>query len=324
MLYDSIIVIAIVLGIAIILYVRKRVKFNDERLVPFREPLVPKGFWKVSQPAGTPVIVWIIRHYMPDRRGVPELTALELNKYFVDGLGWKVFIITPQSTIKNYNGVPVLQFYQKTEIESIISKAHCIISQGDVTETAAITAQRSKVPLVLFDKDKGIEKAKQLCKSVSVVVPPLLIDWRRYVTHTDRRYITLVNMSEANGSKKFFEFAAALPEFEFLGVADFYENPFASPTSSNVTLWNYQSDMRVVYNVTGILCVFSKEQERFELEAAASGIPTTDDLETIRKLKTDSLFYKKASELATKKSKIEPNTEEFKVWIQELKWTVGT
>jgi hypothetical protein len=179
---------------------------------------------------------------------------------------------------------------------------------------------------VLFDKgDEGSAKAaKALCKCVNVTVPPCLIDWRRYVTHTDRRYITLVNMSDANGSKKFFEFAAALPEFEFLGVADFYENPFASPTSSNVTLWNYQSDMRVVYNVTGILCVFSKEQERFELEVAASGIPTTDDLETIRKLKTDSLFYKKASEVATKKSKIEPNTEEFKVWIEGLKWTVGT
>jgi glycosyltransferase involved in cell wall biosynthesis len=323
MLYDSIIVLAIILGIGVILYVRKKVKFNHERLVPFREPLVPKGFWKLCSPAPTTVIVWIIRHYMPDRRGVHELMAHELNKYFVDALGWKVVIITPQSTVKNYNGVPVLQFYQKTEIEIAVSKAHSIISQGDVIETAAITAQRSKIPLVVFGDGS---RAMKLCKCVNVVKEeqlPTYIDWRRYVTHTDRRYITLVNMSEANGSKQFFEIAAALPEYEFLAVADFYENPFASPKSSNVTLWNYQSDMRVVYNVTGILCLFSKEQGRFGLEAEASGIPVISEkhLETIRKLKGDSLFYKKASEEAAKKAKgLEPKYEEFKVWIEGLKW----
>jgi len=238
--------------------------------------------------------------------------AHELNKYFVEALGWKVFIIIPHSTVKNYNGVPVLQFYQKTEIESVLSKAHCIISQGDVIETAAVTAQRSKIPLVVFDK-AAESKAEKLCKYVRLGKAPSLIDWRRYITHTDRRYITLPNMNE-KVSKDFFEIAAALPEYEFLAVADFYERPFESPKSSNVTLWNYQSDIRVVYNVTGIL--FSRE-ERYQLEAGASGIPVAHDLETIRKLKTDSLFYKKASE-EVKNAKVERSAEEFKVWIEEL------
>lgn len=346
MLYDAIIVLAICVGIFVILYVRKNMKVSHgSRLVPFREPLVPTGFWKLCQRSREPTIVWIIRHYIPERRAAPELMAHDVNKYFVDGLGWKVLVITPYSSVKSYNGVPIIQFYEKTDIELAIAKAHCILCQGDVVETAAITAQRAKLPLVLFSYDKGtwVEKAKNLCKNVNLVntvaaethglnsfalAPP--VDWRRYVTQTERRYITLVNMSSANGSKEFFELAAALPEYEFLAVADSYENPYSDPKSPNVTLWNYQIDMRVVYNVTGILCIFSEGQERFGIEAAASGIPIAgpvrglgDSLEckvdTIRKLKTDGLYYKKYSELTAKKAKeLNPNFEEFKVWIEDL------
>jgi hypothetical protein len=349
MLYDAIIVLAICVGIFAMLYVRKNMKVSHEtRVVPFREALVPTGFWKLCQPSREPTIVWIIRHYIPERRGAAELMAHDVNKYFVDGLGWKVLVITPYSSVKSYNGVPIMQFYEKTDIELALAKAHCILCQGDVVETAAITAQRCKLPLVLFSYDRKfgpwIEKAKSLCKNVNLVNtvgseahglnsivlgPP--VDWRRYVTQTERRYITLVNLSSANGSKEFFEIAAALPEYEFLAVADSYENAYSDPKSSNVTLWNYQIDMRVVYNVTGILCIFSEGQERFGIEAAASGIPIAGpvrglgdaalelNVDIIRKLKTDGLYYKKYSELSAKRAKeVNPNFEKFKVWIEDL------
>jgi hypothetical protein len=89
--------------------------------------------------------------------------------------------------------------------------------------------------------------------------------------------------------------------------------------------------MRVVYNVTGVLCVFSEGQERFGIEAAASGIPIAGPVagigdaalelnaDTIRKLKTDGLFYKKYSELSAKRAKeVNSNFEKFKVWIEDL------
>jgi len=44
---DVIIILSVFMGLFIILYVRKNVEFTDKnRLTPFREALVPEGFWK--------------------------------------------------------------------------------------------------------------------------------------------------------------------------------------------------------------------------------------------------------------------------------------
>ena len=362
---DIIVLSVIFIGIFVVLYVRKNVKFESKtRLVPFREPLVPKEFWKLCNPSNPPTIVWIVRHYLPDFKTDTTRMTHDLNKYFVEGLGWTVKIITPYSSVKSYGGIPILQFHEKTDLELAISKAHCILSMNEVVETAAITAKRAKKPLVLFAEDESIgqwiEKAKRIHKSVNLVNtskwianinekyglnsiilnPP--IDSRRYVTHTERRYITLVNMSENRGVRQFFEMAKALPEYEFLAVGS---EESMSPLSENVTLWHSQSDMRVVYNVTGILCMPSKSESwgRAGIEAIASGIPVIasptaglkesldyagifverDDAEgwigAIRELKTNSLYYKKSSELATKRSKeMDPKfqLENFKNWIE--------
>ena len=367
---DVIIVLAVFLALFVVLYVRKNVQFsNKNRLTPFREPLVPEDFWKVCKPSTPPTIVWIVRHYLPDFKAGAESMAHDINTYLVDVLGWTVVIITPYSSVSSYRGIPILQFYQAFEIETVISKAHCIFSQYQVIEAAAITAKRAKLPLVLFAHDDSlgpwIDKAKSIHNNVNVVNnsawiagmnqqyalnsiilnPP--VDWRRYVTHTERRYITLVNMNGNKGAEQFFKIAAALPEYQFLGVAGSYAKQYTSPLSSNVTLWNSQSDMRVVYNVTGIVCMPSKAESwgRVAIEACASGIPVIasptpglkealdysglfaerDDIQgwvnIIRKLKTEPLYYKKYSELTSRRAKEldpKPQLDKFKVWVEEL------
>jgi glycosyltransferase involved in cell wall biosynthesis len=364
-IYDIIVISAIFIGIFIVLYVRKNVKFDSKtRLVPFREPLVPKEFWKVCSPSDPPVIVWIVRHYLPDYKTETTRMIHDLNKYFIEGLGWTVKIITPYSSVKSYEGIPIFQFHEKTDLEIAIARAHCIISASEVVVTAAITAKRARKPLILLAEDETmgqwIEKANRLHKSVNVVNasnwianindkyglnsivvnPP--IEFRRYTTHTERRYITLVNMSENRGVRQFFEMAKALPEYEFLAVGS---DGYVSPMSENVTMWHSQTDMRVVYSVTGILCMPSKSETwgSSAIEAMASGIPViASDLpvlresigyagifleredsegwvDTIRKLKTDSLFYRKFSELAAKRAKeMDPKSqlERFKVWVE--------
>jgi glycosyltransferase involved in cell wall biosynthesis len=367
---DTTIILAVFVALFIILYVRKNIEFtNKNRLAPFREPLVPEEFWKVCRRSESITIVWIIRHYLPDFKAGAESMAYDINKYLVEVLGWKVIVIVPHSSVGSYGGVEILQFYQKTEIELAISKAHCIFSQYQVIETAAITCARSKKPLVLFAHDDSlgpwIVKAKSIHNNVNIVNnsewianinrqytlnsfvlnPP--VDWRRYITYSERRYITLVNMNGNKGAEQFFKIAAALPEYEFLGVAGSYAKQMLLPLSSNVTLWKSQSDMRVVYNVTGILCTPSKHESwgRVAIEACASGIPVIasptaglkealsyagifaelDDIATwvqiIRKLKTDPLYYKKYAELTVKRShELDPKSQldNFKVWVEEL------
>jgi len=367
---DVVIILSVFVGLFIILYVRKNVEFTDKnRLTPFRESLVPEGFWKVSRPSNPPTIVWIVRHYLPDFKTGITIMTHDINKYLVEVLGWNVVVITPHTTVKSYEGIPILEFYQKTEIEFAMSKAHCIFSQYQMVETAAITAERARLPLVLFAHDDNfsqwIVKAKTIHKNVNIVNttnsiaklneqyalnsivlnPP--VEWRRYITHTERKYITLVNMNNNNGVEQFFKIAAALPEYDFLGVADSSTKEYGITSSSNIKLWKYQNDMRVIYNVTDILCVPSKSEswERVAIEAAASGIPVVasvtpgleealdyagifaerDDIDawvkTIRKLKTDQLYYKKFSELTAKRAKeLEPKhqLDKFKVWVESL------
>ena len=369
-LSDTIIVLAVFTALFLVLYVRKNVELtNKNRLAPFREPLVPEDFWRVCKQSDSPTIVWIVRHYLPDFKAGAEAMAHDINKYLVEHLGWTITVIVPYSSVQAYEGVKILQFYQKSEIEVAISKAHCILSQYQVIETAAITAHRSKKPLVLFAHDDSlglwIVKAKSIHNNVNIVNnsewiatinqqyglnsiilnPP--VDWRRYVTYTERRYITLVNMNGNKGAEQFFKIAAALPEYEFLGIAGSYAQQYTSPLSSNVTLWKSQSDMRTVYNVTGILCVLSKSESwgRVAIEACASGIPVIasptpglkealgvsgifadrDDIDSwvriIHRLKSDPLYYKKYSELTLKRAyelDPKPQLDKFKVWIEEL------
>jgi len=369
-LSDTTIILAVFIAFFLILYVRKNVEFtNKNRLAPFREPLVPEDFWKICKKSDSITIVWIVRHYLPDFKAGAECMAHDINKYFIEVLGWKVIVIVPHSSVASYEDVEILQFYQKTEIEVAISRAHCIFSQYQVIETAAITSARSRKPLVLFAHDDSlglwIVKAKSIHNNVNIVNnsewianinrqyalnsiilnPP--VDWRRYITHSERRYITLVNMNQNKGVEQFFKIATALPEYEFLGVAGDYAKQILVPSSSNVTLWKSQIDMRVVYNVTGILLVPSMHESwgRVAIEACASGIPVIANptpglkealsyagifagrdninmwVQIIRKLKTDSLYYKKYSELTVKRSHDldpKPQLDKFKVWVKEL------
>ena len=147
-LSDTTIILAVFVAFFLILYVRKNVEFtNKNRLAPFREPLVPEDFWKICKKSDSITIVWIVRHYLPDFKAGAEFMAYDINKYFIDVLGWKVIVIVPHSSVASYEDVEILQFYQKTEIEVAISRAHCIFSQYQVIETAAITSARSMIVL---------------------------------------------------------------------------------------------------------------------------------------------------------------------------------
>jgi hypothetical protein len=350
-LRSNVTTLGILLVICTILLIRKRMGGRlSERIAPYRNSLVCEEFYKVCRPSqGRPQIVWILRDYMPIAIGAKERMAHAVNLYLTK-IGWKVVVIVPESSINSYEDIPILQFYQKTEIELAIHEASCIFTEGTkVLETASKTALRSRLPLVIFLNDEGLaikslEQKPYLVYTsnwiktvyseltLNSIVLSRVLNWRNYVTHTTREYITILSNEEENKS---LEIVKALPEYNFLGIFGEKNSPLR-----NLTIWGPQLEERAIYAITGILCCLGSSV--VPIQGMTPGIPiiasptplakeiletsglyatTVDEFVShIRSLKGDTLFYKKYSELSTVRAKaLDPTRQldEFQAWIQD-------
>lgn len=303
-LRDNGIVLGIVAVIWLALWFRKRNSTHElrDRVAPYREPLVPEEFFKTCPPVTNerPCAVWIVRHYLPDYPSGAVRMTHAMNLYMRDVLGWEVYVVCPAPTSSAVNSIPLFGFHQKHEIEYALRKAHWIFTQYQVVETAAVTAQRARKPLVLVAHDDSLDPwiklAKEVCgaQNVSLVANSNWLDdhyrylgvrpcvlyppvWPQdYRTHTTREFITLVNLNENKGARQFYAIARRMPEAKFLAVRGAYGAQVEPPRDlANVTVWPAQDDMRRVYAVTGVLCILSKAESwgRVGIEAACSGIP---------------------------------------------------
>ncbi len=296
--------LAAITALFLALYIRKKTR-DDGRTAPYREALVPENFWETCPPppqegsADRPLVVWIVRHWLPTTRNGATTMAYEMSRFLVRAAGWQVVIITPFSTVASYDDMPVITFEQKPLVELAVRRAHVIMTQYQVIETAAQTALRARKPLVLVAHDDSLNPWIDLAKTVcgapnvglinnsdwldtlyrfqgiasTVVYPPIYV--KDYKTHTDKTYVTLINCNAAKGAKQFYEIARQMPEVQFLAVAGFYGEQVAPPKLPNLRALKPQQDMRTVYSRTAILLVPSEKESwgRVAIEAAASGIP---------------------------------------------------
>lgn len=349
-LRSNVTTLGILLVICTILLVRKKMDRRlTERIAPYREPLVCEEFYKVCRPSqGRPQIVWILRDYMP--LGPKERMAHAINLYLTK-IGWEIIVIVPESSTNSYEGIQILQFYQKVEIEVAIHGASCIFTQGTVLETASKTALRSRLPLVIFLHDEGLtikslEQKPYLVYTsnwlktvyseltLNSIVLSNTLNWRNYVTHTTREYITILSFD--GDENKSLEIVKTLPEYNFLGIFGEKKNS----SLRNLTIWGPQLEERAIYAITGILCCLGSSLP--PIQGMTPGIPiiasptplAKEILETsglyattvdefvlqIRALKEDTLLYKKYSELSTVRAKaLDPTRQldEFQAWIQD-------
>lgn len=92
--------------------------------------------------------------------------------------------------------------------------------------------------------------------------------------------ITLINLSRGDdvnynkGFATFYELARRMPERRFLGVKGAYGNQHVEDLP-NVTIWEHQRDMRLVYEASSIIIIPSKYESygRVGVEGFASGLP---------------------------------------------------
>ena len=353
---SNMIVVGIFIVLFTILYIRKILHNSNEintfRLAPYRDPLVPEEFWRLCRASeGRPQIVWILRNYMPITLGPKERIAHALNLYLIK-IGWKVLVIVPESSVAVLEGIEILQFFQKTEIELAIQGASCIFTQGTVLQTASKTALRSRLPLVIFLHDevlaiKSLEQKPHLVYTsnwlktvyseltLNSIVLSRVLNWRNYVTHSTREYITILGTEE--NENNFFEIVRALPEYNFLGISG--RERIQNSSLRNLIIWEPQLEERAIYAITGILCCLGSSV--VPIQGMTPGIPiiasptplAKEILETsglyattvdefvlhIRSLKEDTLLYKKYSELSTVRAKaLDPTRQldEFQAWIE--------
>jgi len=252
------------LGIVVVIWLQQ----YTERIAPYREPLISEDFYRGLQ-SSERMIVWILRNFDEGSR------LYEIVQHIHTNYGIKQVVIVPDDAkISMKSEVPLLEFYQKTEIAVAIGQCTYIFSEQGVMESAVITAKRANKAAFMFvhdeTSDSELRKVLLLYKEIYVFytskwtedqhewvnnatlqihMPVFMKDFR---THTTQEKIVCFCKKS---QWKFQRIAAELPTLQF----------FYSPT---------RNERLPVYTETAILCVLDATTPyEIVLEASASGIP---------------------------------------------------
>jgi hypothetical protein len=265
-------------------------------------------------------------------------------QYFHTNYGLRQIIIIPnESKVSLSNEVPILEFFQTTEIAMAIQQATHIFSEPGVLEAASKTAQQAKKPLFLFihdeESNKEFRAAKTICEDTCILYTNRVIQqyyientrqsfqfylpvfMKEQQTHTTREKITCFCV---NSQWKFQRIAAKLPAYTFLYAKRVSRRPF--------------------FTETGVLCILdSSTPYEIVLQAAASGIPIVAQwgpvlkevlkeyciyiqgegvdewIGILTRLKEDALFYRGQSQKSVKLSQLYDSPKEMDVLINFLK-----
>jgi hypothetical protein len=250
----------------------------------------------------------------------------------------QVVIVPDESRIPPNSEIPILEFFQKTEIAIAIQQATHIFSEAKVMETAVITAKRANKPIALFihdeSSDSELRKVLPLYKETRIFYTSKWVqeqhEWvnryslqvylpvftKEFQTHTTQEKI--VSFCK-NSQAKFQEIAAEFPTYTFLYAPD-------------------RMKRAPVYAETAILCVFDMTSPyEVVLEASASGIPVIvqwnplyeeifeDNCIYIKKdsewsqiislLKRNQLFYREQSQKSLKMSLLYDSSRKMDVFL---------
>lgn len=332
---------------------------------------------KEQSPEQKGLLTWMIHGYVPDLNAGSEWMAHAVNIHWIREFNGRVNVITGRTpSVPIYDRVVLLDEKKTPEatIDSILQRSQCLITHHTMQPNAVRTALNYKKPLVVFIHDhnqyKNLREYKRwLGENLYIVTnsqwiekyhaplhlpscvcyPP--VDWREYVTETNRKYVTLINVNRNKGGEIFIEIAKAMPDVEFLGVKGGYQKQFLG-NLPNLTYVPTTKEIKTVYAQTNILLMPSKEESwgRTAIEAMSSGIPVIAHptpglvescgdagifcdrynvsawVREIRKLLDNEEYYQACS-LACKRRAIElePEAHLDRVckWMNELRWKEG-
>lgn len=238
-------------------------------------------------------ILYHLHRYVPEHGAGAEWMAHSvLSDLALRGHEAKV-LATMHADAYNFEGIDVAGGRRN---DALYEWADVVFTHLDATQLAVRDSRRFGKPLVHFvhnDRQLTFHRVRPLdaqlvvansrwlnqalrWKGPSMVVrPPVFADRYRVKRRGDAA--TLINLTEAKGSKVFWELARRQPHRRFIGVLGAYgHQDVPDDMPSNVELRENTPNIRSVYARTRVLLMPSSYESwgRCAVEAAASGIPT--------------------------------------------------
>lgn len=297
----------------------------DERVVPYRESLVSKDFYPrpISDEKN---IVWILRSYTVESR-LHRMIQYIHTQYGIS----QVVIIPNRSKISPGSQVPILEFFQKTEIAWALNRSTQIFCEAGVMKTAAITAAASKRPLGIFlhDSDKKeIRSVLELGASLKFfytsqtiqdefrefAIPSfqfyLPVFVKEHVTHSTRQKI--VCSGESGARWKFQEIARTLPNYTF-----FYSSQPNFKEAAVLCMYDspYELGIKAAASDIPIVCQWSPLYEEVFQDYCIYVRKESEWLAAISRLQEDALFYREWSLKARRLSQLYDSPKEMDMFL---------
>jgi glycosyltransferase involved in cell wall biosynthesis len=276
---------------------------------------MPKPSKPLQQDQSKPLLVWVMRAYVPNMKAGAEITTHETNKQLLKD-GFEVTVIVQHYIVDQLDGVKIIRasgddYDDYPEAKDALSRASAVCIQNLYYDVGLNIAKKYRKPICYFihATSRGKDffgyagswpiyivynswsmRADILANYKSYVLKPY-VDISRFqplmaaAGSANKNYITLINLCKDKGGELLIALARAMPEFQFLGVQGGYGQQISDNTVSNITYMSKTDKIEEVYAKSRIVLMPSVLETwgRVAVEAMAAGVPVIiNDLEGMR------------------------------------------
>ncbi len=292
---------------------------------------IPKVVKPLQQDPTKPLIVWIMRAYVPNMTAGAEITCHITNKQLLKD-GFEVTVIVKHYVTDKQDGVKILksddEIYDATpEAQDALQRASVICIQNLYYDIGLNIAKKYRKPICYFihATSRGKEffgysgswpihvvynswsmKADIGANYKNYVLKPY-VDMARFKPLAAaagsplRYYVTLINLNESKGGQILIELAKAMPEVQFLGVEGGYGDQIRDHSIRNITYIPKTDKIEDVYAKSQIVLMPSTLETwgRVAIEAMASGVPVIiNDIQGMREACQEGALVANRNDLA--------------------------
>jgi glycosyltransferase involved in cell wall biosynthesis len=278
---------------------------------------VPKVVKPLQQDISKPLLVWIMRAYVPNMTAGAEITCHVTNKQLLKD-GFEVTVIVKHYVTDRQDGVKILKsendVYDATpEAKDALSRASVICIQNLDYNVGMDLAKKYRKPVCFFihATSRGKEflgyagawpihivynswsmKADIGANYKNYVLKPY-VDLAKFkplasagaAAPRSSGYVTLINLNKSKGGDFLIQLAKAMPEIKFLGVEGGYGDQIRENAVRNITYMSKTDKIEDVYAKSSIVIMPSDLETwgRVAVEAMASGVPViVNDVQGMR------------------------------------------
>lgn len=259
----------------------------------------------LTQDPSKPLLVWVMRAYVPNMTAGAEITCHITNKQLLKD-GFEVTVLVKHYVTDRQDGVKILKSDNDTydaspEAQDALRRASAICIQNLDYNIGMDLARKYRKPICFFihATSRGKEffgyagswpihvvynswsmKADIGANYKNYVLKPY-VDMAKFkplaaaAGSPSRFYVTLVNLNKSKGGDLLVQLAKAMPEVQFLGVEGGYGDQIRDYSQRNITYMSKTDKIEEVYAKSRVVIMPSDLETwgRVAVEAMASGVP---------------------------------------------------